>query len=318
MPEPIVPEVDTELADIQAKSGINEGLDTDIDLNNPPEEKPAETKTEDKPEEDKSKDKEKPAETTDKKVAKEEIVTPPKPAKSDRPLKAVFTQLGELRQSIASILEKISATPAEKKETTVIIDDAIKTIAEKQGLDPQGLSEIAAVLQKSILKQLESTGVLKKDLSDDLKEKLKALDTLQASQKAQAEVAQFNTEWGTLLPELSKQFPNAGANELKAARDLMDKLSHDPKTGGVITDEAKKIMKGYPLDYILYQNRKAFEAILKLAKSTKAGETVSKKIVPDEETKLDADGNPDDDIDLDPERMTPEKMKAYQKKKYGL
>ncbi len=316
MPELIVETVDTELADIQAKSGINEGTEADIDLNVHPAEKKEEPKAEDKSEEDKSKEEEPPKDPKDlDKKGEKAIVRTSKPApQSERPLKAAFKQIGELRESIKQILEKVNATPADKKEVKEVLDDSLKTIAEKYNLDPAVLEEMGSALKTQLLKQLEASGVLKKDMPAELTEKLKALDKLQQDQEEQAQTNQFNTEWNSLLPELGKQFPNASATELSAARDLMEQLAHDPKTGGVIIDDTKKIMKGFPLDYILFQNRKAFETILKVVKGKKGAEGAGKKIT---ETESSNENNDGEDIDLDPENITPEKMAAHEKKKYN-
>ena len=216
---------------------------------------------------------------------KEEI----KEARQERPAqpssveKAIFSQLKEMRDELKTL------KPAEKAEAKEVIDD-ITALAEKRGLDKEGLAEIAEVLEKSILGKLETTGKLSKDLPTDVQDKLKQLDSILADKKARDEADHFEKEWLGVLPDLQKQYPNAKAGELAEAKKILDEISHS------------KEHHAHDLDYILFKEKNKFETILKVAKNSKSGETSSKQIADDSDITL----------DLNPEEMTPEKAKAYE------
>lgn len=225
---------------------------------------------------------------------KESKIRSPKPAKNERPLKAIFSQIKELRngqESLATIIKGLQDNST-KKETVNAIDE-ISTLAEKRGLDAEGLAEIISLAQKKVLEDLEKNGKLSNKLSPEVEERLKLLDELQAERKVQAEVEHFNKEYVAYLPELQKQYPNAKAAELAEAKVVLDELAHS------------KEFRDKDLDYVVYKNRSKFDALLKVAKHSKSGETSSKQMVDDTDEEF--------EIDLDPENMTPEKAKAYEK-----
>jgi len=230
----------------------------------------------------------------------EEVEKPTRPTRNERPIKSAFKQIKDVRgavegltQAVSKILEKLdNPTPKQQEEKI----DEISQLAEKRGLDPEGLAEIVALTKKEMLAELEQSGKLNKTLPADIQEKLKVLDKVQADMKANEEQVHFEKEWNTIQTDLQKQFPNAKQGELTEAKKVMDELAH-----------SKEFHK-YDLDYILFKNKDKFETILKVAKNSKSAETSSKQIIDYEET---------EDINLDPEDMTPDKMKAYQKKKYG-
>lgn len=281
------------LADIQERTGIMEGSDESIQVEEITE-KESESKAEEKPkaETEEVKAKSEPKDE-DKDEDEESTVRTIRPT-SDRPLKALFTQIKEVRADIAEI--KKNATPAQKAEIKEV-DDSLAALAEKRGLDAEGLAEIGEVLQSKILKHLEESGKLKNDLPKEIQDKLKLLDKLEAESKVKEEISHFNNEWTNLLPDIQKQFPNASQNELKEAKKIMDELAHS------------KDFHDKDLDYVLFKNQDKFSAILKVAKGKKAGETASKEIESSDD---------EEDIDLDPENMTPEKMKRYQNRKLSI
>ncbi|MDI6820937.1 MAG: hypothetical protein QMD65_02035 [Patescibacteria group bacterium] len=228
-------------------------------------------------------------------------------SKIARPLKALFTQIGELRKEIA----ELKKTTPETEEIVKEFDDSLKVLADEIGADPESLKKLYGMFQKQFLGELESKGILKKDLPE-VSEKLKLLDNLvkeQESKKSQErqveEVNHFNKEWDELLSALKKQFPFAGAGEYAEARKLMDKLAHS-KEGGVVVDEKNKILKPYSLDYILFRNKDKFTAILKVASNKKSGEIGGREM---------GDVEDEEDIDLDPEKMTPDKWKKHEKRR---
>lgn len=234
------------------------------------------------------------------------VETPPeRPAKNARPLKAIFSQIKELRTAI----DALKASPAKVAAQETI--DEIKTIAEKRDVDPEGLAEIIAITQKKVVEDLEKSGRLSKDLPEDIQKRLKLLDKFEAENETKAEAIAFESEFNGILPELKKQYPNAKESELVEAKKILNQLAHSEK-GGVVVKKATETTPGkikpYPLDYLIYKNRSVFDTVLKVAKHSKSGELGGSKQLAD-----DADG--DDDIDLNPEDMTPEKMKAHDRKK---
>ena len=248
---------------------------------------PAETEAKTKAE-SKAADEAKPKEETKVDVKEEVKAEDNRPARSERLSRALFTQIKELRDEIKSL----KSSPAKEEAKQVI--DKLTDIASRRQLDAEGLKEIGEAIREQVFNELEKSGKFNKDLPTEITEKLKLLDTIQADRKVQEEVLHFEKEWQSLTPELQKQYPNAKATELSEAKKLLDELGHS------------KEFHDKDLDYVVYKNRSKFDALLKVAKNTKSGETTSKQI---------EDYNDDEDIDLDPENMTPDKMKAYQKRK---
>lgn len=217
---------------------------------------------------------------------------PNKAAKNERPMRALFSQIKELR----GMIESLKTAPAQKAEVADAIDE-ISQIAEKRNLDSEGLAEIIALTEKRILDNLEKTGKLNKDLPADVQDKLKLLDQYKSDLEAKEIEASYEREYNAFLPDLQKQYPNAKASELSAAKEKLDELSHS------------KEWRDKDLDYVVYKNKSIFDTLLKVAKFNKSGETSSKQM---------NDGEVSEDVDLDPENMTPDKMSNYLKKKHGV
>ena len=238
--------------------------------------------------------------------------------------KAIFAQLKDTNRAIAnlaSIVEKIVQKPeaaptVPQTEKQEIISDEVrefaKGIAEKQGLDPEALTELV----KGIL-QLSSKerATLPEDVKQTL-EVVKDLEAEEAKRKDQAalaeNLAEFDDEWRGFEPMLRKQYPNASSSELSQAKDIMIQIAHSEK-GGVVIDEKNHILKGYPLDYILFKDidgvKSKFDTILKVAPKGKGAEGGTSKDMNDD-IPLE-----DDDIDLDIENMTPEKFKRREQQR---
>lgn len=277
-----------------------------------------ESKDEDESEEDESEDEEDDEAKGEEDESDQSSDKPPAKHKPSVFEKAAFTQIGELRKLVTDLTKTVSTFVEKggaKAEAAVeaageAVSDAVTALmkeAEEKGSDPNFVKKLATTLRVDIEKDLESKGLLRKDLPTDVQEKLKLLDDIQKERAEQSQASSFGNEWDVLVPTLQKEFPNAGANELAAARKLMDEISHSAK-GGVVLDEKKAIIKGYPLDFILHQNRKAFEAILKIAKGNKSGEGESHEIKGEEE-------NEEEELNLDPENMTPDKFRKLQKQR---
>ena len=286
--------------DILDRTGIMEGSEITIE-DTPTEDKPAEKPKEDNPAKPEEGDEEDPKKDEPKGKDDDEPVKPNRPTNSERPLKALFAQIREIRAEMAEI--KNLQTPAAQKEIA-IVDDALKAIAEKHNLDPEGLSEITKVLESSIMKSLQEKGKLTVD--PDVKKRLEQLDAILSERRESQEIAHFQNEWSGLVPEIQKEFPNAPANLIEEARKLMDNISHSKE--GVILNAKGEVVAVRDLDYLFYKNKEKFAAILKVAKAQKGVENASKDVdIPDEDE--------NNDIDLDPENIDPEKMARYQKRK---
>ena len=259
-----------------------------------PEEKPEEPKEEPKPKVE-PKVEEKPVEP---KKDAEPPVRGERPAKIEpnSAEKALFAQIKELREEIKNL--KVPVTAKEEKAVDVALDKALAEIAEKRNLDPEGLSEIANALREDILKNVGKPS----ELPADIQEKLKDLEDLKADkekrdsdQKVKEDTMRFESEWGTLLTDIRRQYPNAGPAELAEAKKQMDEIAH--------TADFRK----YDLDYVLFKNKSVFDTLLKLAKGSKSGEGESKQIVDDDVDEL--------EVDLDPDNMNPQTMKVYEERR---
>jgi hypothetical protein len=224
-----------------------------------------------------------------------------RPAKGKGAITAIFSILTDLQKDIAKLKEKDSSK-SEIRETVEETADEIKGLTEKyKDLDPEGLEQLVSGIKKRILADLEKEGKLAKDYPDEIKkllEKAPLLEEYEKEKKAQKQEQIFNTEWDSWLPSLEKYYPNARASEKAAMRKLMDEISH-----------SKEFHTVQDLDYIWFKNKSQFDAIGKVAKGSSSGEGDSKHLVDDK------DASEEEDIDLDPENMTPEKMKAHDKQK---
>ncbi len=280
-------------------TGIQEGSEDvqTIDLNEPkeepkaePESKPVEPKAEEAKEPE-AKDK---GEEDDDSQDDDEPVSSSRSVKESRPLKAVFSQLKELRAELA----QLRTTPAEKAVVKTI-NATVEEIAERRNLDAEGLTEIIELAKTQVMKDMEEKGLLKKDMDPTILEKLKVLDKIQEEQAEKAEQIHDEQEWMSVLPTLQKTYPNAPANLLADAKKTLLEIAHT------------KEFHDKDMDYVAFKAKDKLDAILKVAKAHKAGESASKEFTPE-------DSGEEEDIDLDPENITPEKMKRYQSKKYNL
>ena len=238
------------------------------------------------------------------------------------PIKALFAQQKETAKAIgdlAAIVAKMATKPEvapttvqteKQEEVTDEVREFAKIIAEKQGLDPDALSELV----KGIV---QLTSKERATLPQDVQDKLKIVDSLQAEEAKRQEIAaqqnlsaEFDVEWNGFESQLRKQYPNASSSELKQAKELMVQIAHSDK-GGVVVDEKKRIIKGYPLDYIFFKDvegiKKKFDTILKVAPKSRSTEESGGKGINDD---IPEDGG---EINLDPENMTPARFKQHQK-----
>lgn len=152
----------------------------------------------------------------------------------------------EMQSDFDGKLEKMREEMAKAKpdeDATLNLEDDVKALADKLELDPVKTKAIIEMARKG----LEPLTAEDKALLEDYK-KDKETRVEEAAKREQEEI--FRTEWDALTPSLKKQFPNATDEQLKAAKDKMDELSHTEKYN--LTD----------LDYVLFKEQKEFGKIL--------------------------------------------------------
>jgi hypothetical protein len=181
--------------------------------------------------------------------------------------------------AVKSALTEIALKPkGEQKEEAEI---RAEELASELGLDSKGLAKILKVAV-----ELASKG----KASPELEEKLKELEGLRGIAKEQEMQVKFAKEWNDFLPTFQKRYPNAATELLKQAQELMDELAHSAKH------------HRHELDYILFKNRKKFDAVMKTAPKSKGGERTHR--MGEEEYR------PEEGEELTPiEDLTPELMK---------
>lgn len=342
------PVLDPGLAKAREASGIMDGTkDPSLDIEN--EAKPADDaqaavreKLKPKPdaeansddnsddEESEDADDEETDEEGEESAADKSAATPPAKKKSS-PIKAAFTQIGELRSAIADLTklvgESVKANSAKPGSDAAVaaksIDDTITDLlkeAEDKGGDAEFFKKFGTTLVEKVKQDLADKGLLTKDLPKDVQERLKLLDTIEVERDDQREVQSFGTEWSGLLPALKQRYPNASDALLRQAQDEMFNIATSEEGGKVLkkaktNDKGEVVERGrispYPLDYLLYKFTTKFDAILKVAKGTKQAEGGSHEIDNGKEN----EGSASEDIDMPLDNQGPDTYKRIQAQK---
>ena len=170
----------------------------------------------------------------------------------------VRSELREARSQIKELIEKGT------KEAEKIPDDFMKRtedLAKEIGVEnPDGLKKIMSLVQEVV-----------KGSRSELEKKLSDLEEKYSEVVKDAPIKDnFEGEWKTFVKsDFSKEFPNATAEELEKAQELMDTLSHDRKTGGRVykDDKGRELLDPYELDYIYFKNKDRFQEIVSGKKS---------------------------------------------------
>lgn len=131
-----------------------------------------------------------------------------------------------------------------KEET----DDVIEKWAEENDVSIDQAKGLVDLIKKS-------TGI------DDIAKHVEALKT---KTDDDADAQAFNNEWGEVVPEIQKEFPNASKGAIRRAQQLMDQMAHTPRY-------ADK-----DLDYILFKEKKQFTEVLN-SKPPKKGPVGSRR-----------------------------------------
>lgn len=324
------PEVSAELAKARAATGIEDEAEMSSDESDIEETETSDTEEDTvvpakKPkasEEEESGEEDEDAENDSEEGEEHSESKPDAPAKKSSPLKAAFTQIGELRKgqtaTIAALADLATAikdlktaTPATKDEATSEVKATVKDLIEKAkdaGADSEWLANFAETLRGEMKAEFEKEiGPLKAlaEKGADAASKLDEKAQLAARQKAEANT--FGNEWESIMPDLKKAYPNATQELLADARAEMRKLAMSKDYGGESLDGKENVGKTpMPLDYILYKERAKFDTLLKV-KVGRSGENGSRDFSNDD------DG--EDEVDLSPDTMTPAKLKKYELKK---
>lgn len=165
-------------------------------------------------------------------------------AGSQRQIEKAITSLTTIVQSLAK--NQRTDTPAQQEQK---LDEIDAYLEEVKKADPNANVEALKAFAETIEKSIRS----KIKLPDNIGEVVK---TVTQKQDEEQEAVAFQKEWEEFLPDLQKQFPNASKEQLQAAANLMDDLSHTEKYGW--TDKHAP----YTLDYILFKEQEAFKKVL--------------------------------------------------------
>lgn len=158
-----------------------------------------------------------------------------------------------LADALAKNKELEDALPDDFEKRT---DDLLKEIGVE---DPDNTKKVIKFIKDAALGKVQN-----------LEDKLAKLEAL-VEDKNKVDVStldEFPTEWKAFVEDvIPDEYPNATKEELKDVRALMEKLSKDPKTGGIeyIHEESgQKAINPFPLDYILHKHRKQFDELVTL------------------------------------------------------
>jgi hypothetical protein len=248
---------------------------------------------EDSEEEDESEDADEDDEDEDDDEDKDKGVEPESDPKKTVPL-ATYLDLKRDLDAVTNRLTNLESAgkmTADQKVVAEKVGEVAKAIAAKRGLDPDGLAEI---MTEAIRLAIELTPKQRAELPEDVKNALGAIEKVQADAREKAETIHFEKEWNVTLSKLKKSYPNVDDARLKQAKELMDELSHSKK------------YHTFELDYILFKNRKKFDAILKGATKPKGGESSARGVVEDEEA---------GEVDFTDPDMTPDKLAKHDAKR---
>lgn len=188
----------------------------------------------------------------------------------------------------------------QKREADAKLEEALKKNKDLESKIPDDFEERTDALMKEIgVEDPENTKKIIKFVKEaalgnvkDLEEKLANLEKIvEQSKRDNIQIVdEFPEEWKTFEKDiLSEEFPNATREEIKEMRTLMEGLAKDPKTGGKTYkhESGETVLDPYPLDYILFKNKKKFEelATTRVSSGMESGRTQTGKRENDGEIK---------------------------------
>lgn len=292
-----------DLSEEETPAAPEEGAEPKPAAEATPAEEPASEEPEDEPEEGGTAEED---EGDEEDEAEEEDEAPKSRVRTTttkkRPERLVpYSLVKSLREDLDKVIESVGKMKTDPEGKTEDEIDEIEKEAEELEKElelPDGSyssKDLAKILRKAVEIAHKKAG---DNLPKELQDRLKLLDEIEKQQRSSQEAAYFDKEFTAVLPELKRQYPNAGEAEIAEARKLLDRLAH--------TKEFHK----YDLDYILFKRSKDFETILKVAAKAKSGE-VGKRIGAEESFE---DKGGDDETIENIEDLTPEIIKAREAK----
>lgn len=184
-----------------------------------------------------------------------------------------YKQFNELRSDLRKANKTIAKLAENNSKKVEDVPDDFTTridvLAKEIGVEnPDGLKKIMALVQ-DVIKGTETN--FEKKLADIEEKYGKLIKETPVSDN-------YNKEWKDFQKSsFSKDFPNATADQVDEAQELMNKLSHTPNVGGKeYTDPTgRKLLDPYELDYIYFKNKDKFQALLtgKKSKGMEKGRT---------------------------------------------
>lgn len=147
------------------------------------------------------------------------------------PLKKYHEETRDLKAKITE-LEALVAKPATATAPAEVNVAAMEAWAEKNGLDPDSIPELIALLPKP-----ESGITMSKEALEEFN---KIVNTNKETQRQEFE----KKDWqDNAVPTIKELFPNATEEQLKAAQEFLDPIAH--------TEEG--VNQGY--DFIVFKNK---------------------------------------------------------------
>lgn len=186
----------------------------------------------------------------------------------------------------------------EKRQRKAAEDALADMVAKTEGADEK------AKLVKDMADDLELTEEQAKKFATHIEKLIDAKAPKQQEKEApkpsseeaeKAEKAYFEEEYAGFSETLAKAYPNATPQMRKEAKQRLYELARSDAYGIVPGKH-----DAYPLDYVLMRERKAFDALLKVAPHDRSSES-SRDLSQEAE-----------DFDFTSPDMSPEKLKRYQ------
>lgn len=176
-----------------------------------------------------------------------------------------FKQFNKLRSDLRTANAEIAKLKeGEKEEVPEDFSQRIEEISKEIGVEnPEGLKKIMAFVQEVVENNSKKSKA-------EMEKKLTELEDKYGKIAENAPIQdEFGKEWKTFNKgTFAKDFPNATDEELEAAQELMNKMSHTPNVGGkVYEQDGKKLLDPYPLDYIYFKNKDKFAELVTGKKS---------------------------------------------------
>lgn len=183
-------------------------------------------------------------------------------------------------------IKELEGGKATEESDSKEIDTKVKGLVEKYEMDEPAVKEMLEIAAEIAEKRIRKN--LKIEDGEVLSEAAKMV-------MQQKEVAHFEKEWTGAQPAVAEAYPNASPGQLAEAKTLMDRISH--------TKEFRK----FPLDYVLFKNRKAFDKIMRKPKqkTIERGSTGSRA----------SDTN--DTTDVPYEKMSQKQQERFERRLFG-